>query len=184
MGCWRIFGLIGSRLRSTHCREFLYMKLCRPAYFVRTTQSKLDLKIAVVKGHPGALYRFVIYCWTCSFVVTSLILTVLFNRLAIIHDIAMPLLLLYLDLKTGAVKGQSFAYQNHIRSSLIVIFDCNINISFTSFARINWNSWYCFASTNVMVGSKDWSRKEAFFCVPELYRGSSIYHQNHQSCLY
>ena len=27
----------GDRLRSTHCREFHYMKLCRPAYFVRTT---------------------------------------------------------------------------------------------------------------------------------------------------
>ena len=25
-------------LRSTHCREFLYLKLCRPAYFVRTAQ--------------------------------------------------------------------------------------------------------------------------------------------------
>ena len=28
----------GNRLRSTHCREFHYMNLCRPAYFVRTTQ--------------------------------------------------------------------------------------------------------------------------------------------------
>ena len=28
----------GNRLRSTHYREFLYMKLCRPAYFVRTTK--------------------------------------------------------------------------------------------------------------------------------------------------
>ena len=28
----------GTRLRSTHCREFNYLKLCRPAYFVRTTQ--------------------------------------------------------------------------------------------------------------------------------------------------
>ena len=27
----------GTRLRSTHCREFNYLKLCRPAYFVRTT---------------------------------------------------------------------------------------------------------------------------------------------------
>ena len=28
----------GTRLRSTHCREFNYLKLCKPAYFVRTTQ--------------------------------------------------------------------------------------------------------------------------------------------------
>ena len=28
----------GTRMRSTHCREFNYLKLCRPAYFVRTTQ--------------------------------------------------------------------------------------------------------------------------------------------------
>ena len=28
----------GNRLRSTHCREFPYLKLCRPADFVRTTQ--------------------------------------------------------------------------------------------------------------------------------------------------
>ena len=27
-----------NRLRSTHCREFNYLKLCRTAYFVRTTQ--------------------------------------------------------------------------------------------------------------------------------------------------
>ena len=29
----------GNRLRSTNCRELNYLKLCRPAYFVRTTQS-------------------------------------------------------------------------------------------------------------------------------------------------
>ena len=34
----------GNRLRSTHCREFPYLKLCRPAYFVRTTQ---------LLPHPG-----------------------------------------------------------------------------------------------------------------------------------
>ena len=34
----------GTRLRSTHCREFNYLKLCRPAYFVRTTQ---------LLPHPG-----------------------------------------------------------------------------------------------------------------------------------
>ena len=34
----------GDRLRSTHCREFHYLKLCRPAYFVRTTQ---------LLPHPG-----------------------------------------------------------------------------------------------------------------------------------
>ena len=28
----------GTRLRSTQCKEFKYLKLCRPAYFVRTTQ--------------------------------------------------------------------------------------------------------------------------------------------------
>ena len=28
----------GNGLRSTHCREFNYLKLCRPAYFVITTQ--------------------------------------------------------------------------------------------------------------------------------------------------
>ena len=27
-----------NRLRSTHCREILYMKLCMPAYYVITTQ--------------------------------------------------------------------------------------------------------------------------------------------------
>ena len=32
--CWPF----GSRLRSTYCREFHDMKLCRPAYFVSTTQ--------------------------------------------------------------------------------------------------------------------------------------------------
>ena len=29
MGCWRNFGLYGNRLRSTHCRELLYLKLCQ-----------------------------------------------------------------------------------------------------------------------------------------------------------
>ena len=28
----------GTRLRSTHCKEFNYLKLSRPAYFIRTTQ--------------------------------------------------------------------------------------------------------------------------------------------------
>ena len=28
----------GNRLRSTHCRDFNYLKLCRAAYFVRTAQ--------------------------------------------------------------------------------------------------------------------------------------------------
>ena len=35
----------GNRLRSTHCREFNYLKLCRPAYFVRTTQLLHQLSI-------------------------------------------------------------------------------------------------------------------------------------------
>ena len=34
----------GNRLRSMHYREFNYLKLCRPAYFVRTTQ---------LLPHPG-----------------------------------------------------------------------------------------------------------------------------------
>ena len=34
----------GTRLRSTHCKEFNYLKLCRPAYFVRTTK---------LLPHPG-----------------------------------------------------------------------------------------------------------------------------------
>ena len=34
----------GTRLRSTPCWEFNYLKLCRPAYFVRTTQ---------LLPHPG-----------------------------------------------------------------------------------------------------------------------------------
>ena len=34
----------GTRLRSRRCREFNYLKLCRPAYFVRTTQ---------LLHHPG-----------------------------------------------------------------------------------------------------------------------------------
>ena len=42
----------GNRLRSTHCREFNYLKLCRPAYFVRTTQLQT--------------YDFYVICmWTC-----------------------------------------------------------------------------------------------------------------------
>ena len=28
----------GYRLHTTHCREFHYLKLCRPVYFVRTNQ--------------------------------------------------------------------------------------------------------------------------------------------------
>ena len=45
MGCWRMFGL-GTRLLSTHCREFNYLNLCRPAYFIRTTQ---------LLPHPGQM---------------------------------------------------------------------------------------------------------------------------------
>ena len=32
------FWPFGTRLRSTHCREFNYLKLYRPSYFIRTTQ--------------------------------------------------------------------------------------------------------------------------------------------------
>ena len=40
MGCWRIVGLlvIGCVLRTAWSSFILYVKLCRPAYFVRTTQ--------------------------------------------------------------------------------------------------------------------------------------------------
>ena len=38
--CWPFV----TRLRSAHCREFNYLKLCRPAYFIRTTQ---------LLPHPG-----------------------------------------------------------------------------------------------------------------------------------
>ena len=37
-GLLKKFWPFGTRLRSTHCREFNYLKLCRPAYFIRTTQ--------------------------------------------------------------------------------------------------------------------------------------------------
>ena len=40
----------GNRLRSTHCREFHYLKLYRPAYFVRTTQGYLTLANYVFSG--------------------------------------------------------------------------------------------------------------------------------------
>ena len=43
-GLVKKFWPFGNRLRATHCREFLYMKLCRPAYFVRTTK---------LLTHPG-----------------------------------------------------------------------------------------------------------------------------------
>ena len=37
-GMLKKFWPFGTRLRSTHFREFNYLKLCRPAYFIRTTQ--------------------------------------------------------------------------------------------------------------------------------------------------
>ena len=37
-GLLKKFWPFGTRLSSTHCRKFNYLKLCRPAYFVRTTQ--------------------------------------------------------------------------------------------------------------------------------------------------
>ena len=43
-GLLKKFWPFGTRLRSTHCREFNYLKLCRPAQFVRTTQ---------LLPHPG-----------------------------------------------------------------------------------------------------------------------------------
>ena len=46
IGTWVVEEILAydNRLRSTHCREFHYMKLCRPAYFVGTTQ---------LLPHPG-----------------------------------------------------------------------------------------------------------------------------------
>ena len=46
MGCWRNFGL-DTRLRSTHCREFNYLKLCRPAYFVITYYLRYTDRLSV-----------------------------------------------------------------------------------------------------------------------------------------
>ena len=45
-GHWLLkkFWPFGNRLRSTHCREFLCMKLCRSAYFAKITQ---------LLPHPG-----------------------------------------------------------------------------------------------------------------------------------
>ena len=43
-GLLKKFLAYGDTLRSTHCREFHYLKLWRPAYFVRTTQ---------LLPHPG-----------------------------------------------------------------------------------------------------------------------------------
>ena len=43
-GFLKKFWPFGNRLRSIHCREFLYVKLYRPAYFLRTTQ---------LLPHPG-----------------------------------------------------------------------------------------------------------------------------------
>ena len=36
-GLMKKFWPFGTTLRSTHCREFNCLKLCRPAYFIRTT---------------------------------------------------------------------------------------------------------------------------------------------------
>ena len=43
-GLLKKFWPYGTRLRSTHCRVFNYLKLCRPAYFIKTTQ---------LLPHPG-----------------------------------------------------------------------------------------------------------------------------------
>ena len=59
----------GNRLRSTHCREFHYLKLCRPAYFVRTAQ---------LLPHPGHEYWHVLH--TMSFNVMTPPTTVFFIR--------------------------------------------------------------------------------------------------------
>ena len=58
---WRNFGLFGNRLRSTHCREFLYVKLCRPAYFVRIThwhgQQQFSCLRILKSTYPHLLWR-------------------------------------------------------------------------------------------------------------------------------
>ena len=41
-GLLKKFWPFGNRLRSRHCSAYLYMKLCRPAYFVRTTQKSVS----------------------------------------------------------------------------------------------------------------------------------------------
>ena len=41
----------GNRLRSTHCREFHYLKLCRPAYFVRTLNLNVTPEIIIYHGY-------------------------------------------------------------------------------------------------------------------------------------
>ena len=48
-----ILTFFGRRLRSTYCREFLHMKLCRPAYFFRTTQFKSVSKASAI--YPRSL---------------------------------------------------------------------------------------------------------------------------------
>ena len=45
----------GNRLRSTHCREFHYLKQCRPAYFIRTTQLL----------PPGHEWVIIFIIWRC-----------------------------------------------------------------------------------------------------------------------
>ena len=40
-----ILACFGSRLHSTHCREFLFVKLCRPAYFVTTQLLDIGHKV-------------------------------------------------------------------------------------------------------------------------------------------
>ena len=59
----------GYRLRSTHCREFHYLKLCRLAYFVRTTRllpnpghESLHIMSSNVMTPPTTLL-FVICCF-------------------------------------------------------------------------------------------------------------------------
>ena len=43
-GLLKKFWSFGTSLRSTHCREFNHLKLCRPAYLIGTTQ---------LLPHPG-----------------------------------------------------------------------------------------------------------------------------------
>ena len=49
--CWPF----GNRLRSTHCREFNYLKLCRPAYFVIT--NTFNLFSFIVHKQPSLTNR-------------------------------------------------------------------------------------------------------------------------------
>ena len=73
MGCWRNVGLLLVRLRSKYCREFHFMKLCRPAYFVRPTRYYLTLAMGIYLSlfssiclhlsPPLSLFHYYLFTW-------------------------------------------------------------------------------------------------------------------------